>query len=146
MARTLRAVALSWFGLDTIPGSNIGPGLLLPHPNGIVIGKGTVIGSNVTILQQVTFGEKYISGDSNHGYPVLDDNVTIGAGAKVLGNVRLGEGTTVGANSVVLIDTPARSMVAGSPARVIRINGLPDPIQETPKAKTKFSLPLVDQG
>jgi serine O-acetyltransferase len=121
LARILRFIALSLFGIDSIPGNAIGPGLLLPHPNGVVIGKGAVIGRNATLLQQVTIGEKHLNSLSDGRYPVLGDNVTVGAGAKVLGGVRLLDRTTIGANSVVLIDTPEDSLVVGAPARVIQV-------------------------
>lgn len=88
-----------------------GPGLLLPHPNGVVVHSGSRIGSNVTIMQQVTLGER---SPRTPGAPVIGDGAFIGAGAKVLGPVRIGERATVGANAVVTKDVPAGATVVGA--------------------------------
>lgn len=122
-ARILRYIGIAVLGFDSVPGSKIGPGLLMPHPSGIVIGKGVIIGENATLLQQVTLGERHLDGRGPHFYPQLGDNVTVAAGAKVLGNVRVHDGTIIGANSVVISDCPPNSVVAGVPARVVKIQG-----------------------
>lgn len=96
--------------------ATIGGGLLLPHPNGIVIHPDAVIGSNCLLMQQVTIG----MGGRRRGAPVLGGHVDIGAGAKILGGVRLGDHCRIGANAVVLEDVPARATAVGVPARVIR--------------------------
>lgn len=118
----LRYLGLAFFGFDSVPGSRIGKGLLLPHPSGVVIGKGVVIGENATILQHVTFGERHLDGSGSHGYPRVGDNVVVGAGAKVLGSVLVNDGVTIGANSVVLSDCPPNSVVVGLPARVVKVS------------------------
>jgi serine O-acetyltransferase len=93
----------------------IGGGLLLPHPNGIVIHPGVVIGPNCMIFQQVTVG----FGESNPGVPVLGGHVDVGAGAKVLGGVRIGDHARIGPNAVVLHDVPAGATVVGIPAKLL---------------------------
>jgi serine O-acetyltransferase len=91
--------------------SRLGSPILMPHPYGIVLERGTVIGSRVTIMQQASLGRK-AAGEP--GVPVIEDNVTIGAGARVLGRVRIGRGATVGANAVVTRDVPSHCTVVGA--------------------------------
>ena len=95
-------------------GCEIGRGLpkstFLPHPLGIVIHNGTVIGENVVIGHQVTLGGRDVTGAA----PQIEDGVYIGAGAKILGGVRIGRGATVGANAVVTKDVPAGAVVVGA--------------------------------
>lgn len=100
-------------GADIPVNCQIGGGLMLPHPNGVVIAPDANIGINCIIFQQVTIGT------ADGGYPTIGDNVLIGAGAKILGPVRIGDGAKIGANAVVLHDVPAGSTAAGIPARVI---------------------------
>jgi serine acetyltransferase len=85
--------------------------ILMPHPYGIFIHRNAVIGSRVTVMQQVTIGNKH---PSDPGVPVIEDNVCIGAGAKILGAVRVGHGVTVGANAVVTRDVPSHCTVVGA--------------------------------
>jgi serine O-acetyltransferase len=85
--------------------------ILMPHPFGIFIHRNAVIGSRVTVMQQVTIGNKH---PSDPGAPVIEDNVCIGAGAKILGAVRVGHGATVGANAVVTRDVPSHCTVVGA--------------------------------
>jgi serine O-acetyltransferase len=118
-ARTLRHVTLALGGLDFAPGAEVGPGLLMHHPHGIVIGGGAVVGAHCTLLQNVTLGERYLDGRPPHLYPEVGDGVTIGAGACVLGGVRVGDGALIGANTVVLSDVPAGCIAVGSPARIL---------------------------
>lgn len=103
---------------DISPFAEIGPGLVIKHSVGIVIGCGVKIGANCTLLQSVTLGEKY-SRDGSHNYPVIGDNVTICAGAVILGSVSIGNHSTIGANSLVLNDVEPNAIVAGSPARLL---------------------------
>jgi serine O-acetyltransferase len=100
-------------GADIPVNACIGGGLMLPHPNGVVIAPAARVGANCIIFQQVTLGT--IDG----GYPEIDDLVLIGAGAKVLGPVTIGKGAKIGANSVVISDVPAGCTAIGIPARVI---------------------------
>ena len=92
----------------------IGPGLLLPHPNGVVIHPEAQIGPDCLIFQQVTIGT-----GPREGVPWIGSQVDIGAGAKVLGGLRIGDTAKVGANAVVLSDVPAGATAVGIPARII---------------------------
>jgi len=114
----LQAHALRSTGADLSCGARIGGGLLLPHPVGVVVGGGAVIGENRTILQGVTVGER-LGIDRKHEYPKIGSCVTLCAGAVCLGAINIGDGSVVGANAVVLTDVPACSVVAGVPARVV---------------------------
>lgn len=91
----------------------IGGGLYIPHPYSVVVGKSR-IGNRVTILQNVTIGT---SSRSEISAPIIGDHVFIGAGAAVLGKVKIGDGATIGANSVVLSDVPQNAIAVGAPAR-----------------------------
>jgi len=93
----------------------LGGGLLLPHPNGVVIHPAAQVGPNCLIFQQVTLGTR-----GRPGAPVIGAHVDIGAGAKVLGPVRIGAHAVVGANAVVLDDVPAHWVAVGNPARVLQ--------------------------
>ncbi len=118
-ALAARHLSLALTGADFVPGCDVGPGLRLSHPNGVVLGKGASVGANCTILQNVTLGERFADGRGPHEYPTLESEVTVGAGACILGSVKVGHGSIVGANSVVLSDVPDCSVAVGSPARVI---------------------------
>lgn len=118
-ASILRFMALALTGCDLVPGCRVGKGLLMNHPVGIVIGRGSVVGDQCTLLQNVTLGERFADGRQPHGYPHIGHHVTIGAGASVLGSVRVGDNAVIGANSVVLCDVPAGSLAVGSPARIL---------------------------
>jgi serine acetyltransferase len=83
----------------------------MPHPNGVVVHSKARIGRGVTIMHQVTLGEKSLFGSS--GFPTIGDDVFIGAGAKILGDVSIGAGVVVGANAVVTINVPPGATVVG---------------------------------
>lgn len=107
------------FGIESSPQVKIGGGLFLPHTVGTVLGAES-IGDNATILQGVTLG----TAEPDNGFtatlrPVIGNNVTIGAGAKVIGRVTVGDHAKVGANAVVLQDVPAYCIAVGVPARII---------------------------
>lgn len=102
-------------GTDIPINCQIGGGLSLPHPNGIVINPGAKIGVNCLILQQVTIGW----GGSKRGNPVLGGHVDIGAGARILGGITIGDHAKIGANAVVLIDVPPGATAVGIPARIL---------------------------
>src|SRR5262245_19468354 len=104
-------------GVDIPLCTKVGPGLWLPHPNGVVVHEDSVIGSNCILRQQVTLG----IGGSIPGAPILEDRVIVGAGAKIIGGVRIGEGAEIGANAVVLRDVPPGGIAVGVPARVVRV-------------------------
>jgi serine O-acetyltransferase len=107
------------FGLEVTPRCEIGPGIFFPHPSGAVIGAWR-IGSNVTILQGVTLGAKRMDlGFDVRLRPEVGDNVVLGAGAKILGGIRIGDNVTVGANAVVVDSVEANCTVVGIPARKV---------------------------
>jgi serine O-acetyltransferase len=115
--------AVSSTGAQILPGAVFGPGLQVCHPVGIVAGDGVRAGPGCTLLQNVTLGEKQANGNDPR-YPTLGSHVTVCAGAVVLGHIRIGDGATVGANSVVLHDVPAWTVVAGAPARPVDATSL----------------------
>ncbi len=104
-------------GVDIHPAAILGQGIMMDHATGIVIGETCVIGDNVSIMQSVTLGGT----GKEHGdrHPKVADGVLISAGAKILGNIHLGEGCKIGAGSVVLQDIPAHTTAAGVPARIV---------------------------
>jgi len=121
LARVMRAVWVVqhrfWSvvtGAEIPLNGRIGGGLLIPHPNGIVIHPDTQVGPNCLIFQQVTLGTR-----EGKGPPVIGAHVDIGAGAKILGDVRIGAHSTIGANAVVISSFPARSKIVGIPARSV---------------------------
>ena len=105
------------FGVDIHPAARIGCGILLDHATGVVIGETTVIGDDVSIMQGVTLGGTGKASGDRH--PKVGSGVLIGAGASVLGNIRIGDGAKVSAGSVVLTDVPEHTTVAGVPARIV---------------------------
>ncbi len=113
------------FQVDINPAVPIGKGIMLDHGTGLVIGETAVVGDNVSILQNVTLGGTGKSDQDRH--PKIGNGVLIGAGAKVLGNIRVGDCSRVGAGSVVLKEVPPRVTVAGVPAKVIGEAGCAQP-------------------
>lgn len=104
-------------GAEISLGTRIGGGLLLPHPNGIVIHPDATIGPNCLIFQQVTLGSL------DEGAPRIGGHVDIGTGAKILGAVSIGDHCRIGANAVVLQDVPPFATAVGIPARITRVDG-----------------------
>ncbi len=102
---------------DIHPAARIGEGVMLDHGTGVVVGETAVIGNNVSILHGVTLGGSGKERGDRH--PKIGDGVMIGAGAAILGNIRVGECAKVGAGSVVLDDVPAHTTVVGVPAKVV---------------------------
>lgn len=98
----------------------IGRNLRLRHINGVVIGKGVEIGDNVIIYHQVTIGGKNLGDEKANNYPVIGNNVTIFTGAKLIGNITVGDNAVIGANSVVTTDVESNSTYAGIPAKRIK--------------------------
>jgi serine O-acetyltransferase len=99
---------------DIEPRATLGKRLMLPHPNGVVIHEDAVIGDDCMIMQQVTIG---MIGDGE--VPVLGNNIYVGAGAKIIGKVKIGDGARIGANAVVTVDVPPGCTAVGVPAKVI---------------------------
>lgn len=108
-------------GCEFVIGCEIGPRLVIRHPAGIVIGQGAKIGSGIFLQHGVTLGVAQIGSNPTNLYPSVDDDVEIGSYAVILGGVRVGAGATIGALSLVNKDVPAHTVVAGIPAKVIKI-------------------------
>jgi serine O-acetyltransferase len=100
-------------GADIPLNCKLGGGLLLPHPNGVVIHPDAEIGPNCLLFQQVTIGE------SDCGVPILEGHVDVGAGAKIIGRLRVGKHAKIGANAVVLDDVPEGATAVGVPAKIL---------------------------
>lgn len=104
-------------GIDIHPGAKLGRGVIIDHGMGTVIGETAEVGDGVILYQGVTLGGTDLNPVKRH--PTLENHVVVGAGAKVLGNIRIGHDTRIGANSVVVEDVPPRSTMVGIPARRI---------------------------
>jgi serine O-acetyltransferase len=117
LARLVSQINRFITGIEIHPGAKIGKGLFIDHGMGVVIGETAEIGDNVTIYHGVTLGGT--GKDKGKRHPTVGNNVTIGAGAKVLGPIYVGDSTKVGANAVVLKDVPANATAVGIPAKII---------------------------
>ncbi len=117
--RALSQFARFITGIEIHPGAMIGSGLFIDHGMGVVIGETTEIGDNVTLFQGVTLGGTGKQRGKRH--PTIGSHVVVGAGAKVLGPITIGDYVKIGANSVVLQDVPDHSTVVGIPGRIVRI-------------------------
>ena len=121
----LQSRASQVFQVDINPAVPMGKGVMLDHGTGLVIGETAVVGDNVSLLQNVTLGGTGKSDEDRH--PKIGNGVLIGAGAKVLGNIKVGDCSRIGAGSVVLKEVPPRVTVAGVPAKVIGAAGCAQP-------------------
>ena len=140
LPRSLSMLSRSLTGIEIHPSARIGEGLFIDHGAGVVIGETAEIGHNVTLYQGVTLGGTGFATGKRH--PTVQDNVTIGSGAKLLGPITIGHGAKIGANSVVITDVPPNCTVVGNPGHPVRVDGrrvegpdadwihLPDPIAE----------------
>ncbi|MEA2253530.1 MAG: serine O-acetyltransferase [Solirubrobacteraceae bacterium] len=139
MSMATRAIT----NVEIHPAAGIGQGLFIDHGTGVVIGETAEIGDNVTLYQGVTLGGTGFATGKRH--PTVQDNVTIGSGAKLLGPITVGHGAKIGANSVVITDVPPNATVVGNPGHVVRVDGrkvegpdadwihLPDPVADAIK-------------
>src|SRR5574341_225525 len=136
LARFLSHISRFLTGIEIHPGAKIGKGFFIDHGMGVVIGETSEIGDNVTIYHGVTLGGTSFSRGKRH--PTIESNVTIGAGAKILGPLTVGSNSKIGANSVVIVDVPPSSTVVGVPGKTVlkeefpvypdlEHNKLPDP-------------------
>ncbi len=140
LPRLVSQVARLFTGVEIHPAAKIGRGFFIDHGTGVVIGETAEIGDYVTLFQGVTLGGTGKERGKRH--PTLGNHVVVGAGAKILGGIKIGDNVKIGANSVVLKSVPANSTVIGVPARVIKMEGermpeatmdhinLPDPIAD----------------
>ena len=143
LPRTIALVSRAVTGIEIHPAARIGRGLFIDHGIGVVIGETAEIGEDVTLYQGVTLGGTGFATGKRH--PTVQDNVTIGSGAKLLGPITVGHGAKIGANSVVITDVPPNATVVGNPGHVVRVDGrkvegpdadwihLPDPVAEAIK-------------
>jgi len=121
LARWLSQVVKFFTGIEIHPGATIGEGFFIDHGTGTVIGETSEIGDNVTLFQGVTLGGTGKEAGKRH--PTLEDNVTVGAHAQILGSITIGECSVVGAGAVVVDDIPPYCTVVGSKAYVVRRDG-----------------------
>ena len=141
LARFVSHVARFLTGIEIHPAAQLGPGLFIDHGMGVVIGETAEVGENVTLLQGVTLGGTSLKREKRH--PTLGDNVVVGAGAKIIGGFKIGDGSRIGAGSVVVREVPTNSVVVGVPGRVTYRDGqrvaggidldqtdLPDPVSK----------------
>ncbi|TMN22360.1 serine O-acetyltransferase [Lentibacillus cibarius] len=139
IARAISQISRFFTGIEIHPGANIGRKFFIDHGMGVVIGETCEIGNNVTLFQGVTLGGTGKEKGKRH--PTIKDNAMVATGAKVLGNITIGNSSKVGAGSVVLKDVPDHSTVVGVPGRVVVQNGekvkknldhhkLPDPVAD----------------
>ncbi len=117
VARGLSQVARYLTGIEIHPGARIGPGLFIDHGMGVVIGETAEIGADVTLYHGVTLGGTSLQKGKRH--PTLEDNVVVGAGAKVLGAITIGHDSRIGANAVVVKPVPPDSVVVGVPGEIV---------------------------
>jgi serine O-acetyltransferase len=141
--RTIAYTSRAITGVEIHPAARIGSDFFIDHGSGVVIGETAEIGDRVTLYQGVTLGGTGFARGKRH--PTLDDDVTVGSGAKLLGPVIVGSNAKVGANTVVIEDVPAHTTVVGNPGHPVRVEGrpvegpdtdwihLPDPIAEAMK-------------
>jgi serine O-acetyltransferase len=125
-------------GIDIHPGARIGRHFFIDHGMGVVIGETTIIGDNVLIYQGVTLGGT--GKETGKRHPTLKNNIVVGSGAKVLGNITIGNDVRIGAGSVVITDVPDDSTVVGIPGRIVmhkgqkthdlQHNAIPDPVKD----------------
>ncbi len=142
--RALASVSRTLTGIEIHPAARVGEHFFIDHGMGVVIGETAAIGDHVTLYQGVTLGGTGFATGKRH--PTVEDNVTIGSGAKLLGPIVIGHGSKIGANSVVIHDVPAHSTVVGNPGHPVRIEGrrlegpdadwvhLPDPVADAIKS------------
>jgi serine O-acetyltransferase len=138
--RVIASAARTLTGIEIHPAADIGAGLFIDHGSGVVIGETATIGNDVTLYQGVTLGGTGFATGKRH--PTVEDNVTVGSGAKLLGPITIGHGAKIGANSVVVSDVPANATVVGVPGHPVRVDGrrvegpdadwihLPDPVAD----------------
>ena len=144
LPRLISLITRAITGIEIHPAARIGEGLFIDHGAGVVIGETAEIGDDVTLYQGVTLGGTGFATGKRH--PTVQDNVTIGSGAKLLGPITIGHGAKIGANSVVITDVPPNCTVVGNPGHPVRVDGqrvegpdadwihLPDPIAEAIQA------------
>ncbi|KAL2611268.1 hypothetical protein R1flu_022960 [Riccia fluitans] len=130
------------FHVDIHPAARIGCGILFDHATGVVVGETAVIGNNVSVLHHVTLGGTGAVGGDRH--PKIGDGVLIGAGATILGPIRVGEGAKIGAGSVVLNDVPPHTTAVGNPARLVGGKAKPAELKDIPSDTMDHTSFIMD--
>ncbi len=130
IARLISQLARFFTLIEIHPGAQMGHGILIDHGCGVVIGETTVVGDNCTIYQGVTLGGVGLNKGKRH--PTLGNNVTVGAGAKILGAFEVGDNCTIAANAVLLKPLDNDTTAVGIPARPIKVSGVPVESKENP--------------
>ena len=120
LARLISQIARFLTAIEIHPGATLGAGILIDHGMGVVIGETAELGDRITIYHGTTLGGTGKEKGKRH--PTVGDNVVIGAGSKVLGNIKIGSNSKIGANSVVLYDVHEGATVVGIPGKVVKIN------------------------
>ena len=131
-----------WTGIEIHPGATIGRRVFIDHGDGVVIGETTIIGDDVTIYQGVTLGGT--GKDTGKRHPTILNGVTIGAGAKVLGPITIGNNSKVGAGAIVLKDVPDNCTVVGNPGRIVKKQH-PQPAGEVDLDQVNLPDPMLDR-
>jgi serine O-acetyltransferase len=143
LPRTIAFLSRAITGVEIHPAARIGDDFFIDHGSGVVIGETAEIGDRVTLFQGVTLGGTGFARGKRH--PTLEDDVTVGSGAKLLGPITVGHGSKVGANTVVIKDVPPNATVVGNPGHPVRVEGrrpegpdvdwihLPDPVADAIK-------------
>jgi serine O-acetyltransferase len=139
--RVISQVARFFTGVEIHPGAKIGRGFFIDHGMGVVVGETAEVGDYVTLFQGVTLGGTGKERGKRH--PTLGNHVVVGAGAKILGGIRIGDNVKIGSNSVVLKSVPANSTVIGVPGRIIKADGARLP--EATMDHTNMPDPLADR-
>lgn len=121
LPRAISQFARMFTGIEIHPGADIGEGLLIDHGTGVVIGETAIVGNNVTLYQGVTLGGT--GKETGKRHPTLGNNIVVGAGAKILGNIIIGDNSYIGANAVVLQSVPSNATVVGVPGYVTKQDG-----------------------
>lgn len=139
--RVISQLARWLTGIEIHPGATIGNGFFIDHGMGVVVGETAEVGDNVTLFQGVTLGGTGKERGKRH--PTVGNHVVVGAGAKILGAIRIGDNVKIGANSVVLKSVPPHSTVIGVPARIIKMEG--ERVPEATMDHTNIPDPIIDR-
>lgn len=141
LALYLHSRANAVFQIDIHPGAELGKGILIDHGTGVVIGETAVVGDNVSMLHKVTLGGTGTRKVKRH--PHIGNGVLLGAGATLLGPITVGDGTHIGAGSMVLDDIPSYSVAVGVPARIITRKVIPKQLSSSDAASSSSEGPVI---
>lgn len=154
LPRALSQMTRFFTGIEIHPGAQIGKGLFIDHGMGVVVGETSIIGDDVTLFQGVTLGGT--GKETGKRHPTVGNNVVVGTGAKVLGNITIGEHSYIGANAVILRDVPPHSTVVGVPGHITKKDGkkidimdhvhVSDPVMQHMKDILRRVKALEDKG